>query len=76
MSNYQIRCKCGEVNEVEEFDIRKWFTMADLEQARDTFRVCEGIIQARLAMKPARKRRKDAGETRDKDAGAQGLLDG
>lgn len=51
--------------ELEEFDIRKWFMTVDLEQARDTFRVVEGIIQTREQFQPKRKQRSDAGKKRD-----------
>jgi hypothetical protein len=49
------------VDSIEEYDIRRWFMSVDLTQARDTFRVVEGIIETRESMQPKRKRRKDAG---------------
>jgi hypothetical protein len=51
--------------EIEEYDIRIWFMKTDLDQARDTFRVVEGIIQTREQFQPKRKRRSDAGKSRD-----------
>lgn len=51
--------------DLEEFDIRAWFMKVDLEQARDTFRVVEGIIQTREQFAPKRRTRKDAGKKRD-----------
>jgi hypothetical protein len=49
---------------LEEFDIRHWFCSVDLEQAMDTFRVVEGILQARQEAQPKRKKRSDAGQQR------------
>ena len=49
---------------IDEYTIRQWFVTTELEQARDTLRVCEGIIQARLEAQPKRKQRSDAGKTR------------
>lgn len=49
---------------VGEHDVRQWFTKVSLEQARDTYRVVEGIIETRQAMQPKRARRKDAGKPR------------
>ena len=49
---------------LDEYDIRRWFMAAELEQAADTFRVVEGIIETRQAMQPKRARRKDAGVKR------------
>ena len=49
---------------IEEWDIRKWFCSVEFEQAEDTFRVVEGILQARREAQPVakqRKRRSDAG---------------
>jgi hypothetical protein len=54
----------SEPRAIEEFDIRLWFVKTDLEQALDTFRVVEGILQARQEAQPARKRRRDAGVKR------------
>lgn len=51
--------------DIEEFDIRMWFMKVELEQARDTFRVVEGIIQTREQFQPKRKTRSDAGKKRD-----------
>ena len=51
--------------EIEEYDIRVWFMKVDLEQARDTFRVVEGILQTRVEYQPARKKRSDAGKPRN-----------
>ena len=65
------------IDAIDEHDIRQWFKTVDLEQAQDTFRVVEGIIETRQAMQPKRARRKDAGKPRgNKDPGSQGLLDG
>lgn len=61
--------------EIDERDVRMWFMKTELAQARDTFRVVEGIIETREAFEPKRKRRSDAGQSRDKDPGSQGLLD-
>jgi len=33
--------------EIDERDVRLWFMKTDLEQAEDTFRVVEGIIETR-----------------------------
>lgn len=52
---------------VDEYDVRRWFITADLEQALDTFRVVTGILETRSAVQPKRKRRKDAGVSRSKD---------
>jgi len=49
---------------MDEYDVRRWFMTADLEQAQDTFRVVEGILQAREYGTPKRKRRSDAGQPR------------
>lgn len=62
--------------EIDERDVRVWFMKADLEQALDTYRVIEGILETRKEFQPKRKRRSDAGQSRDKDPGSQGLLDG
>lgn len=50
---------------IDEMDIRIWFMKTDLDQARDTFRVVEGIIQTREQFQPARKKRSDAGKSRN-----------
>jgi hypothetical protein len=50
--------------ELDEMDVRQWFKTVDLAQARDTFRVVEGILEMREASKPKRVRRKDAGTKR------------
>jgi hypothetical protein len=60
--------------ELEEDDIRRWFMAVPLEQAQDTFRVVEGIIQMRTEAQPARKRRKDAGTKRETVVGNSGTL--
>lgn len=52
--------------EIEEYDIRMWFARTDLDQARDTFHVCEGILQARMEAQPRRRERSDKGTTRNK----------
>ena len=52
---------------LDEWHVRRWFCSIDLEQAEDTFRVVEGILQARREARPAvkqRKRRSDAGVSR------------
>lgn len=46
---------------IDEFDIRQWFKTCELEQANDTFKVVEGILEMRNEAKPQRRRRKDAG---------------
>ena len=56
----------------DEFDIRKWFMTVDLEQAKDTYRVIEGIIQTREEYQPKRKKRSDAGKSRNE---SQELID-
>ena len=55
--------------------IRNWFMRVDLEQARDTLKICEGIVDARLTMQPGRKRRSDAGTPRRKDESQKPLID-
>lgn len=57
-----ITTKDGLAIDLDEHEIRRWFMAADLEQARDTFRVVEGIIETRTEMQPKRKRRSDAGQ--------------
>jgi hypothetical protein len=60
---------------VDEMIVRQWFKQVDIEQARDTFRVVEGILEMRGESK--RKRRSDAGTTRaPKPLDAQGVLPG
>lgn len=61
---------------IDERDVRRWFVLADINEAMDTFNVIAGILETRQALKPKRRRRSDAGTTRDKDPGSQGLLDG
>lgn len=48
---------------MDEMDVREWFKTVDVEQARDTFRVVEGILEMRGT---ARKRRKDTGTKKPK----------
>ena len=60
----QIQTKDGLIIELDEYDVRRWFMAADLEQARDTFRVVEGIIEMRMALHPKRKPRSDKGQSR------------
>ena len=55
------------LDSIEEYDIRQWFLGVELEQAVDTYRVVGGIIEARLAAKPTRKRRSDVGMKRKDD---------
>lgn len=51
---------------IDEMDVREWFKHVDLEQARDTFRVVEGILEMRSERSASgRRRRKDAGKPRD-----------
>jgi hypothetical protein len=50
--------------QIEEYDVRQWFLKTELAQAADTLRVVQGIIEARQAQEPKRKRRSDAGRTR------------
>ena len=52
-------------SELDEFAVREWFKTVDIEQARDTFRVVEGILEMRSV--PKRARRKDAGTKRGQD---------
>lgn len=59
-----IQTKDGLTIELDEYEIRRWFMAVDIEQARDTFRVVEGIIETRLEMQPKRMRRSDAGTKR------------
>lgn len=59
-----ITTKEGLTIELDEYEIRRWFMAAELEQARDTFRVVEGIIETRMEMQPKRARRSDAGTKR------------
>jgi hypothetical protein len=54
--------------ELAEEHVREWFMKVNVEQARDTLKVCEGIVDARLTMKPKRVRRKDAGKPRPLNA--------
>jgi hypothetical protein len=49
---------------IDEDNIRLWFYTVDLEQAEDTYRVVDGILQGRRAGVPARKKRADAGKPR------------
>ena len=51
-------------NTLHEDDIRQWFTHVGLEQAIDTHRAVMVIIETRMALKPKRARRKDAGVKR------------
>lgn len=55
------------IAELPEYDIRRWFMIVDLEQARDTFRVVEGILEMRQTAQPKRKRRSDAGAKRGQE---------
>lgn len=48
--------------DIDEREIRLWFMQTDLEQAIDTFRVVEGIIETRKEFQPTRKKRSDAGK--------------
>jgi hypothetical protein len=59
-----IQTKDGLTIELEEYDIRRWFIAVPLEEASDTFKVLEGILEARTLAQPTRKRRRDAGTTR------------
>jgi hypothetical protein len=52
------------MSEIDERDVRLWFMKTDLEQAEDTFRVVEGIIETRKEFQPKRKKRSDAGQQR------------
>jgi hypothetical protein len=58
--------ECGLTHRVHlcEYDIRQWFMHVELQQAEDTMRAAEVIIEMRQAMKPKRKRRSDAGAKR------------
>jgi hypothetical protein len=55
----------ADTREIEEYDIRRWFRTVDLVQARDTYRVVEGILETREQFQPKRAKRKDAGNKRD-----------
>lgn len=60
----------NEDREIDERDVRIWFCKTELVQALDTFRVVEGILQARREAQPPAKRRKkrrDAGQVRTKE---------
>jgi hypothetical protein len=70
-----VKTKDGLTIHLEEFHIRCWFMATEIEQARDTLNVVAGIMEMREHAQPKRQRRKDAGQTRAKDPGAQGLLD-
>lgn len=59
-----ITTKDGLTIELDEWQIRRWFMAAPIEEARDTFRVVEGIIETRTEMQPKRQRRSDAGKPR------------
>jgi hypothetical protein len=52
------------MSDIDERDVRLWFMKTDLEQAEDTFRVVEGIIETRKEFQPKRKKRSDAGQQR------------
>ena len=58
----------AEFERLEEHDVRIWFMKTELEQAEDTFRVVQGIIETRKQFQPKRKRRSDAGVKRDAPA--------
>lgn len=68
-----IGTKDGLTIELDEYDVRRWFMAAPLEEARDTFRVVEGIIETRTAMQPKRARRSDAGKPRETEQQAINL---
>jgi hypothetical protein len=59
--------ECGLTHRVRlcEYDIRQWFMHVELQQAEDTMRVAEVIIEMRQSVKPKRKRRSDAGTKRE-----------
>lgn len=53
--------------DIDERDVRMFFCKTELVQALDTFRVVEGILQARREAQPPvkqRKKRSDAGQAR------------
>lgn len=56
------------VTEMDEMDVRNWFARVPLEQARDTYRVVEGILQVRMEAQPLNRSR--TGRAVRKDAGA------
>lgn len=62
-----------ELRQVDEFDIRRWFSIQGIEDAADTLRVCEGIVEGRQAEAPKRRRRSDAGTKRPAAAAEQTL---
>lgn len=59
-----IQTKDGLTIELDEYDVRRWFMAAPLEDARDTFRVVEDIIATRTELQPARRKRSDVGQPR------------
>ena len=63
-------------SQLDEYDIRKWFKIVELAQARDTFRVVEGILEMREASVPRRKKRSDAGKPRSASITEQQANDG
>lgn len=72
MSGYYRRPTDGAL--IEEMDVRQWFKTVDLDQAQDTFRVVQGILEMRAESQPKRKRRKDAGLARDKSDDSHDLF--
>jgi hypothetical protein len=50
---------------LDEYTVRRWFMQVELEQAEDTARAVQVIIETRRATQPKRKRRKDAGKPRN-----------
>jgi hypothetical protein len=59
-----IKTDLAQAEDIEEYDIRVWFIKTDLAQAEDTYRVITGILEARREAQPTRKRRKDAGKSK------------
>jgi hypothetical protein len=70
-----VKVGTGDGYEMDERDVRLWFMKTELEQAEDTFRVVEGIIQTRKEFQPKRKRRSDADKPKSRRA-EEGLLPG
>lgn len=52
------------MSEIDEREIRLWFMKTELAQAVDTLNVCQGIIETRKEFQPTRKKRSDAGKSK------------
>jgi hypothetical protein len=60
------------IAEMDERDVRTWFMKVDLAQARDTYRVVEGILETREQFQPKRKQRSDKGKVRTSGSDVNG----